>query len=150
MKRDCGKWGFKLRNHGFKCTVSREIILEVLEATDEHLSPEEVYHKVYKEYPNIGLTTVYRTLELLVNLGIVVRFEFGDGKSRYELSENYSHKNHHHHLICSICGTILDYSDFMDDEINYLNKIEKELEKKHNFEINNHLIHFYGKCSKCK
>lgn len=150
MKRDCGKWGLTLREHGYKCTESREVIPAVLEATDRHLSSEEVYREVYKSHPNIGLTTIYRTLELLVKLDIVDKFEFGDGRSRYELSENYSHKSHHHHLICSECGDITDYSDFMDEELIYLKKTESELGQKYKFEINSHLIRFYGKCNGCQ
>lgn len=150
MKRDCGKWGLKLREHGYKCTAARELIPEILEATEGHLSSDDVYKALYINHPQIGLTTVYRTLELLVDLEIVDKFEFGDGRSRYELSEEYSHKEHHHHLICTGCGMILDYSDFMDDELKYLSKIETELGKKHKFKIENHLIRFYGKCSTCQ
>lgn len=150
MKRVCGKWGLMLREHGYKCTIAREIILEILEDSEKHLSSEEVFHKVSRLNSNIGLTTVYRTLELLVNLDIVDKFEFGDGRSRYELSEKFSRKPHHHHLICSECGMIIDYSNFMDYEIDYLTKIQKELGAKHEFDITGHLIRFYGKCTACK
>lgn len=149
MKRCCGKWGQKLRNHGFKCTIPREAILEVLNATDDHLSPEDIYLKVHETYPNIGLTTVYRTLDMLEKLDLVIKLEFGDRRSRYELSEQVSHKAHHHHLICSKCGRIIDYSDFMEDEVDFLKKVEQELEKKHNFSIKKHVIHFYGTCDRC-
>jgi Fur family transcriptional regulator, ferric uptake regulator len=149
MKRHCGMWGHKLRNHGFKCTPGREMILEVLESTNEHLSPEEIFSKAQKSCPELGLTTVYRTLEMLINLGMVIKLDIGDGKSRYELSESVNQKKHHHHLVCNGCGKIIDYSDFMNEEMEYLSKIEKALEKKHNFKINNHVIQFYGKCITC-
>ena len=149
MKRECGRWGYRLRGHGYKCTPGRELILEILESTDEHLSPEEIYSKVSSEYPEIGLTTVYRTLDMLINLGIVSKLDFGEGKSRYELSENHSNKKHHHHLVCNRCGKIIDYSEFMKEEIEFLNKIEKKLSKKYNFKINNHFIKFDGLCVEC-
>ncbi len=149
MKRQCGRWGHRLRGHGYKCTPGRELILEILESTDEHLSPEDIYSKVSLEHPEIGLTTVYRTLDILVNLGIVVKLDFGDGKSRYELSANFNHKKHHHHLVCASCGKIIDYSDFMNEELEFLNKIEKKLEKKYTFKINSHFIKFDGLCNYC-
>jgi len=149
MKRHCGIWGHRLRNYGFKCTPGRELILEILETSEEHLSPEEIYSKVKDEHPEIGLTTVYRTMEILNNLGMVIKLDIGDGRARYELSEDHSKKSHHHHLICSTCKKIIDYNDFVEDEKVYLLKIEKALEKRHNFKINNHVIQFYGKCSTC-
>ena len=150
MKRDCGLWGHKLRGHGFKCTLGRELILEVLELNDGHLSPEEIFSKVKDDHPEIGLTSVYRTLEILNNLGMVIKLDIGDGRARYELSESHSKKCHHHHLVCSSCKKIIDYDDFAEEEKEYLYKIEKSLEKKHNFKINYHVIQFFGKCITCE
>ena len=150
MRRECGKWGHRLRNHGFRSTFAREIILETLETTIEHLSPEEIYKKAIKDYPAIGLATVYRTLEILTELGLVNKLDFGDGRKRYELIENADNKNyHHHHLVCASCGKIIDYSDFINDEIDFLNKIEKKLEKKYDFKIEDHSIRFTGHCKNC-
>lgn len=149
MKRECGRWGYRLRGFGYKCTPGRELILEILESTDEHLSPEEIYSKVSIDHPEIGLTTVYRTLDMLVNLGVVSKLDFGEGKSRYELSEHHSHKKHHHHLVCNKCGKIIDYSDFINEEIEFLNKIESKLGKKYNFKISSHFIKFDGMCNDC-
>ncbi len=149
MKRNCGQWGHRLRQCGYKCTPGREAILEILECNEGHLSPEEIFTLVSKEYPEIGLTTVYRTLEILVRLGIIVKLEIGDGKSRYELSENHGKKSHHHHLICDSCGKIVDYSDFIDEEVELITKIEKTLEKKRNFKIEHHIIQFHGLCGDC-
>jgi len=149
MRRECGKWGHRLRNHGFRSTFTREIILETLEATSEHLSPEDIYKKIKTYYSTIGLATVYRTLEILIELGLVNKLDFDDGRKRYELAENVSSKTHHHHLICISCRKIIDYSDFLNDEIEFLNKIEKKLEMKHNFKIQDHFIGFTGLCSVC-
>lgn len=149
MRRNCGKWGHSLRNHGFRSTITRETILETLESTIEHLSPEDIYNKVKIHYPTIGLATVYRTLKILVELGLVHKLDFSDGRKRYELAENISNKTHHHHLVCTSCGKIIDYSDFLSDEIEFLNKIENKLEMKHNFKIQDHSIRFTGLCSVC-
>ena len=140
----------KLRERGCRHTRPREFILNVLSETKEHLSAEDVYLKVHKVYSNIGLTTVYRTLELLVNMGVLVKIDFGDGRARYEMADGYSKKEHHHHLTCINCKTTFDYSDFMEHEKEFLENIEHELSKKFDFEITGHHIEFQGRCKKCR
>ncbi|MGB3114427.1 MAG: Fur family transcriptional regulator, partial [Candidatus Omnitrophota bacterium] len=76
----------RFRGHGYRLTMPRKAILEVLSKAEKHLSAEEVYLRVHKIYPNVGLTTVYRTLELLVQMGVIYKFDFGDGRARYELT----------------------------------------------------------------
>jgi len=142
-------WHGKFKGCGYRLTIPRRIILDVLSNTNEHLSAEEIYMKVHEVYPAIGLTTVYRTLELLTRAGIVYKFDFGDGRARYELSDSPKGKGHHHHLVCTGCGRIIDYTDFIDDEIELLNRTEKGLSEKYHFKITNHLIQFYGLCEDC-
>ena len=142
-------WHGRFKGCGHRMTVPRQSILDVLSRTSKHLSAEDVYMAVHKVYPNVGLTTVYRTLELLVQIGLVLKFDFGDGRARYELSGGPKGAYHHHHLVCTSCGRIVDYTDFIDDEVELLNQTEKGLSKKFNFKITNHLIQFYGLCDKC-
>jgi Fur family ferric uptake transcriptional regulator len=130
-------------------TVAREAILDMLAKTDKHMSAEDIYMKLHPVYPNIGLTTVYRTLDVLSNLAIIFKLDIGDGRARYELAESPKKPNHHHHLVCTGCRKIIDYSDFIDQEIKLLQETEKGLSKKYNFKITNHLIQFYGLCSDC-
>lgn len=139
----------KFKGCGYRLTIPRQAILDVLSKTTEHLSAEEIYLRVHKTYPAIGLTTVYRTLELLVQTGIVFKFDFGDGRARYELSEGPKNIGHHHHLVCTGCGRIIDYTDFVDEEIELLKRTERGLSRKYNFKITNHLIQFYGLCDRC-
>jgi Fur family ferric uptake transcriptional regulator len=143
-------WSGRFRRCGYRLTVPREAILDVLSSTNKHLSAEDVYLSVHKVYPNIGLTTVYRTLELLVEIGLVFKFDFGDGRARYELAEGPKGTRHHHHLVCTDCGRVIDYTDFIDDELELLSQTEKGLSKKFDFKIMNHLIQFYGLCSDCR
>ena len=143
-------WHGRFRGCGYRLTVPRGAILDVLSKTSKHLSAEDVYMTIHNVYPQVGLTTVYRTLELLVHMGLVFKFDFGDGRARYELSEGPKGIRHHHHLVCSDCGRVIDYTDFIDEEIELLNNTEKGLSKKFNFKITNHLIQFYGLCDKCK
>ncbi len=149
-ERGSGKWWHgKFRGGGYRITMPRQIILQVLDESKKHLSAEEIYLKVHQIYPAIGLTTVYRTLELLVKMGLVFKFDFGDGRARYELSKDDKDSNHHHHLICTGCGRVIDYDDFIDEEIELIKKTERELSKKHGFKIRNHIIQFYGLCKEC-
>jgi Fur family ferric uptake transcriptional regulator len=140
----------KFRGCGYKLTMGRNIILNVLANSDKHLSAEEIYFKVHSLYPNIGLTTVYRTLEILTNTGLVFKFDFGDGRARYELSQGPKGTRHHHHLICTNCKRAIDYTDFIDKEIELLKETEKGLSEKFNFKISGHQILFYGLCEKCQ
>jgi len=130
--------------------MPRQVILEVLSNTEEHLSAEEIYLLIHKVYPNIGLTTVYRTLDLLVDMGLVFKFDFGDKRARYELSQGPASKKHHHHLICTKCGRIIDYTDFIDEERELLQRTEAGLSEKYNFKVTSHLIQFYGLCDECQ
>jgi Fur family ferric uptake transcriptional regulator len=138
-----------LAHRGFRLTLSREAILNVFRKDRKHLSAEDVFFAVRKKYPGIGFATVYRTLDLLTRMGLVLKFDFGDGRSRYELASQAS-KGHHHHMICRRCGRIIDYSDFMDEEVKFIKDLEAELSRKHNFKINSHQIHFYGLCRECQ
>lgn len=139
----------KFKGCGYRLTIPRQAILDVLARTTEHLSAEEIYLEVHKVHPAIGLTTVYRTLELLVKKGLVFKFDFGDRRARYELSESPKGIGHHHHLVCTGCGRIVDYTDFIEDEIELLKQTEKGLGEKYHFKITNHLIQFYGLCEDC-
>lgn len=143
-------WHGRFRGCGYRITLGRGVILDVLTKADKHLSAEDIYMKVHSSYPSIGLTTIYRTLELLVNMGLVFKFDFGDGRARYELAEGPKGERHHHHLVCTNCSRVIDYTDFIDEEKELLGQTEKGLSRKFSFKITNHLIQFYGLCDKCK
>jgi Fur family ferric uptake transcriptional regulator len=131
-------------------TWGREETLDVLSQAEEDLSAEDIYMMVHQIYPNIGLTSIYRTLDILTNICLVKKFDFGQGRAKYELAEGSSGKRHHHHLVCTGYDHIIDYTDFIDEEIALLRKTEEGLSKKYNFTITNHLIQFYGLCHSCK
>lgn len=143
-------WQDRFQNMGARITASRELVINILHDTDDHMSASDVYIRAHQVNPGIGLTTVYRTLEMLAHMGIVQKFDFGDGKARYELINNPGGKKHHHHLICLRCKTIMDYTEFIDDEIEFINKTQSKLSKKYNFDITDHAISFYGFCRQCR
>ena len=97
-------WHGRFRGCGYRITMPRQAILDILSKTLKHLSAEEVYLAVRKVYPAIGLTTVYRTLEILVQMGVVFKFDFGDSRARYELSKGPKGIKHHHQLVCTSCA----------------------------------------------
>jgi len=146
MPRRFMGWGRMFHGWGYRATLPRRIILEVLASGNKHFSAEEIYLQVRRRYPGIGLTTVYRTLELLVRVGIVSKFNFGDGRARYELV-NEGRKNHCH-VVCINCGRILDCEGaiFPVDFEKFMQKISR----KFNFKVEGYHLRFYGICEKCE
>ncbi len=143
------KYGF-YRRHGFRNTQARQVVLDVFYSSREHLSAEDIYLKIHRKYPGIGLTTVYRTLEILNRLGIIEKHDFGDGRARYEITHHMCKKGHHHHLVCSECGRIIDYDDFVDKETELIKDVEEHIARKHGFKITGHLVQFFGICPECQ
>lgn len=133
----------KLKDEGYKLTTQRKIIYDVfLNHNDRHLSPEEVYEFVRDEHPEIGLATVYRTLQLFEDIKFINKFNFNDGCSRYELAEDDC-KSHHYHLICTKCGKIVEIVDFDIDEIREI------LMKESEYAVEDYSIKFFGICEDC-
>ena len=143
-------WQNRLLDAGFRMTNPREIVLGILRNTGKHLSAEDIYIDAIKANPSVGLTTIYRTMDLFTQIGVVQKFDFGDGRAHYELASNPIKKNHYHHLICMKCKTILDYTDFVNEELDLMKKTEEALTTKYQFKIFYHTIHFYGICKKCQ
>jgi Fur family transcriptional regulator, ferric uptake regulator len=134
----------QLSAHNYKLTPQREATVQVLlENEEDHLSAEDVYLLVKNKAPEIGLATVYRTLELLSDLQIIYKLNFGDGVTRYEFrAEGAEH--HHHHLICLHCGRV---DEIIED---LLGPIEERVEKEHDFQIIDHRLTFHGICHRCQ
>ena len=130
-----------IQKKGLKRTAQRELILDVFLRTEEHLSSEDLYQLVKKEDPNVGQTTVYRTLKLLSEAGLAREVRFGDGRTHYE--HNYKHQ-HHDHMICSECGRIIE---FYSAE---LEALQDAMAAKHKFEVSQHLLRIIGICAECR
>lgn len=133
----------QLQSQGYKLTPQREATVRVLlENEEDHLSAEDVFMLVKEKAPEIGLATVYRTLELLNEMHVVEKLNFGDGVARYDLRTESS-KHHHHHLICVQCGSV---SEIMED---WLLPLEDKLEQEFGFTVLDHRLDFQGICAKC-
>lgn len=124
--------------------------MDILAETDEHLSVSDIYMKAHSVNPDMGLTTIYRTLDVLEQMGMVHKFDFGEGKCRYELLQNTGSSHHHNHLICTRCKRIIDYDEFLDEELALIQRIQEKLSRKYNYEIENHVMNFYGLCESCR
>src|SRR5690625_6824516 len=107
----------ELHAKSYKLTPQREATVRVLlEREEDHLSAEDVYLLVKEKAPEIGLATVYRTLELLTELNIVDKINFGDGDSRYDLRKEGA-KHSQHHLVCTECGSVEEIIEDIIDEV---------------------------------
>lgn len=144
MKKIISDVGEKLRAKEYKLTTRRELILKVLlENSDKHLSAEEVYNLVKRKAPDMGLATVYRTLELFQEFDIIHAMDFGDGRKRYEFGSDEGQSHHHHHLICTRCGTIIEANEDL------LEELENRVSRQHEFTITNHQLKIFGVCKHC-
>jgi len=97
------------------------------------------------------LTTIYRTLEMLYNLGYVNKYDFGEGRARYELNDTMVETcKHHHHLVCLRCNRVIDYTDFVPQETELITKTISGISRKYGFKVQTHIIQFYGICKECQ
>ncbi len=131
-----------LKKNGEKFTIQREIILETLYNSDEHLTPEALHQLIQKKHPDLktGIATIYRTLSRLEDSEMVTSLSFGAQGKKYELGA----KDHHDHMICTECGNI---TEFVDEAIeSRQHKIAEEF----GFQMHDHSMQIYGICKNCQ
>lgn len=121
---------------GLKNTPSRLAVLKILKEKNSPLDVLQIFELTKNK---TDLATVYRTLEVFYNNGLIEKFEFGEGKYRYEIKGK-----HHHHLVCDVCGKIEDVS------AQAIPALEKEIQSKHKFLIKRHSLEFFGLCKNCQ
>jgi len=131
-----------VKQKGLKYTEQREIVLSILLHVDGHLTAEEIYNNIKKEYPksNVGIATVYRALSFLEEVDLIASINFGTEGKKYESNM----KSHHDHLICTECSSIIE---FVDDEIE---KRQEKIAKANKFKITSHSMQLYGICQNCQ
>ena len=119
---------------GVKLTDQRKVIAKVMSESDDHPDVDELYKRVSKIDSKISIATIYRTVKLFEEAGILAKHDFKGGKARYEeLSES-----HHDHLIDIKTGEIIE---FVDDEIE---KLQKKVAERHGYELVDHKLELYG------
>lgn len=140
-----------LKKNGLKVTAQRTAIIEVLSnRPDEHLTAEEIYECVKFKYPEIGLATVYRTIQMLSEINLIDKLNLDDGYTRYEIGnhdfanhEDKEYVHHHHHLICLVCGHVFAFQDDL------LENLEKRIQDTMNFRVTDHEVKLFGYCINC-
>ncbi len=135
-----------LKEKGLKVTNQRILVLKALtEKGDNHLTAEQIYELVRVDFPDIGLATVYRTIQVLLELKLIDRVNFDDGIERYELARTKADgsKHHHHHMICLKCGKVFEFEQDM------MEGLEDEIREKTGFEVVDHEVKLYGYCTEC-
>ena len=119
---------------GLRLTEQRRIIAGVLEAAEDHPDVEELYARVTAVDPRISLATVYRTVKLFEEAGILDKHEFGDGRARYETAD----REHHDHLIDMQTGEVIE---FVDPEIELL---QEKIAERLGYSLKGHKLELYG------
>lgn len=138
------KFKNNLKENGYKLTIQRQKILDVIIKNQyKHLTSEEIYMLTKRDSPEIGLSTVYRTMQLLMESEIVCEFDCNEDGIRYELMEPDDNRQHPH-LICNECGKTFPIENTM------LNSIETQIYNKYDFKVINCNFKFYGICKACR
>ena len=120
--------------NGLRLTEQRRVIANVLESADDHPDVEELYARASAVDPRISLATVYRTVKLFEESGILEKLEFRDGRARYEDAD----RDHHDHLIDLHSGEVIE---FVDEEIEAL---QDRIAKKLGYNLKGHRLELYG------
>ena len=128
-----------LKEQNIRLTPQRLEIINILSKKDKHWTVDEIYQLLNEKMPSVSITTVYNNVHLFVELELVKEIQFGEGLSKYEWK-----KGDHYHIVCSICGEIVDiwYPTLREVEV-----FAKSISK---FHISSHNLQFYGICDQCQ
>jgi Fur family peroxide stress response transcriptional regulator len=129
-----------LRDKGCRLTPQRVAMLRILSKSEGHPSAEQIYEQIRADYPTTSLATIYKTLNLLKNMGEVFEITFASVGSHYDGNKPYPHP----HLICTKCGQILD------PEFTALAAISQEIARQTGYRITHQQLNFFGLCPKCQ
>jgi Fur family peroxide stress response transcriptional regulator len=127
-----------LRENGFKVTPQRLAVYEVLANTKEHPSAEMIFNKLQTNYPTMSLATVYKTIDILKEVGLVQILNAGEDSFRYDADTS-----DHAHIRCLECGRVDDIFDV--DSAAFIRKVEKDT----SYTLSGHQFYFYGTCPAC-
>ena len=131
----------KLNRSGLRLTHPRRVVMSVLEAASIPLSPQSIYQRSLNAQEEIGLVSVYRTLDLLTELGLVRRVHGHDECQGYVLAS----PGHHHHVVCRQCEAAVEFTGMED-----LSALVDRIQEQTGFTIDEHLLQFYGLCPACQ
>ena len=141
VQTSLGELTQKLRDQARKITGPRQAILDVLRRHAHPLTNKEIHAALGKS--DCDLATIYRNMHTLQSMGLVKRYDFGDGAARFELVEG-DDAHHHHHLVCRACQAIVEIEGCFPPEL------EAELARRHGFSDISHRLEFFGLCPRCR
>jgi Fur family ferric uptake transcriptional regulator len=130
-----------MAERGLKSTRQRSLIIDTFFAAGGHVTVEELWSRVRREDGKVSVATVYRTMKLLAESGLAHSRNFGDGQTRYEPAAG---RGHHDHLICTQCGTIIEF------ENDRIEQLQDAVARKHGFHVMDHKMELYGLCRDCQ
>ena len=125
---------------GLKTTRQRDLIVDTFFSESGHLSVDALLERVTARDPTIGAATVYRTMKILTECGLASARHFDDGQTRYEAAID---RHHHDHLICTSCGSILEF------ENERIESLQESVAAEHGFTVTHHKLELYGLCKAC-
>jgi Fur family ferric uptake transcriptional regulator len=138
-KASASEWKIALKQRGLRMTPQRQLILDAVAEMHGHVSVDQVYQQVVREFPDVNISTVYRTLEMLEELGVVRHTHFHDGVAQYERTD----AARHHHMVCSRCGADSEL------ELDVLQPLAEELKRRYGFEADLAHSAIIGVCKAC-
>ncbi len=140
MSHHTWDYGALMRARGFRVTPQRQLILDAICECGGHCTPEDIYTLVHTQAPALNRATVYRTVDFLCELRLVVAADVGGGKKVYELAG----ETPHHHLICRTCGRV--------EQIQHatVKVLLDKLDRDHHFKVDMDHMALFGLCSKCR
>lgn len=130
-----------LKLNNLKVTTDRLELLKILQENAKPTSIAELHTIASRRNPNLNLTTVYRNMETMEEVGLVQKFNFGENQFLYELRNE---QGHHHHLVCSNCKNIIDL------EKTFRESFLDQVERRHGFKVTSHNFEIFGLCSECQ
>nr|WP_239544660.1 peroxide-responsive transcriptional repressor PerR [Virgibacillus halotolerans] len=128
-----------LKESGVRITPQRHAVLEFLLNSMTHPTADEIYKALESKFPNMSVATVYNNLRVLREIGLVRELTYGDSSSRFDCSTT-----EHYHIICDVCGKIVDF------HYPSLDEVESLAEQVTGFDVSYHRLEIYGTCEKCK
>lgn len=134
-------FGNYIKAEGLKATPQRRLVLDAFLSTDTHVSVEDIYKRVNRGKRRVGFATVYRTMKLIADCGLAREVRFDDGVSRFEHSLG---RRHHHHLVCSRCKRVIEFSSAEMDAL------ERAISRKYGFQLQSHRFEIFGLCLNCQ
>ena len=131
----------KLTANGHRPTASRLEVVKMLQRVGGHVTADTLYEKMRDGGSSVGRMTVFRTLDLLAEIGIIRPIYQGSGAAHFVLLEG----GHHHHLVCTQCDKTIEFED-----CSLADGLSQQLANEHGFQISGHLMEIYGVCAECQ